>query len=153
LIREDTKTADIKLKLVTHGSDLYKQTVGLRYEILRKPLGLNFTEEQLAAEDSDFHFALYKNNKLAACLVMTPLESGDIKMRQVAVAENLQGQGMGKKLVKFTEDWSRENGYKKIVLHARQTAVPFYLSQDYEIVDPPFTEVGIPHRKMVKSLV
>lgn len=153
MIKEAKETAEISLKLVPHGSNFYKETVELRYEILRKPLGLDFTDAQLAAESSDFHFALYKNNKLAACLVMTPLVNGDIKMRQVAVAENLQGQGLGKILVQFSEEWSKENGYKRIVLHARQTAVPFYLSQDYEIVEAPFTEVGIPHRKMVKSLV
>lgn len=153
MLKNESKTGDIILKLVPHGSDLYNKTVDLRFRILRKPLGLNFSEEQLAAEVSDFHFALLKHDDLAACLIMSPQENGDIKMRQVAVAENLQGQGLGRKLVQFTEAWCRESGFKRIVLHARQTAVQFYLSQDYQIVESPFLEVGIPHRKMIKNLI
>ena len=35
------------LKIIDHGSKEYKQMVNLRNEILRKPLGLTFTEEEL----------------------------------------------------------------------------------------------------------
>jgi predicted GNAT family N-acyltransferase len=39
-----------------------------------------------------------------------------------------------------------------MVLHARDTAVPFYEALGYEAFDDPFVEVAIPHRKMRKAL-
>jgi predicted GNAT family N-acyltransferase len=39
-----------------------------------------------------------------------------------------------------------------MILHARATAVPFYLRLGYTVVGEPFEEVGIPHRGMEKAL-
>jgi hypothetical protein len=38
------------LKIIDHGTKEYEQMVRLREEILRKPLGLQFTEEELESE-------------------------------------------------------------------------------------------------------
>lgn len=38
------------LKLIDHGTKEYQQMVKLRNEILRKPLGLTFTPEELEKE-------------------------------------------------------------------------------------------------------
>ena len=38
------------LKLIDHNSKEYRQMVDLRYQLLRKPLGLIFTEEELERE-------------------------------------------------------------------------------------------------------
>lgn len=40
-----------------------------------------------------------------------------------------------------------------MVLHARDSALDFYLSLGYSIVGDPFEEVGIPHHRMEKSFV
>jgi len=47
---------------------------------------------------------------------------------------------------------SAEMGYREIVLHARESAVRFYESVGYVAEGEAFTEVTIPHRKMVKRL-
>jgi hypothetical protein len=41
------------LKLLDHGSAEYKQMVQLRFQILRQPLGLTFTQEELEVEKDD----------------------------------------------------------------------------------------------------
>ena len=41
------------LKIIDHGTKEYKQMVNLRYNILRKPLGLNFTEDELDKEKNE----------------------------------------------------------------------------------------------------
>jgi predicted GNAT family N-acyltransferase len=40
-----------------------------------------------------------------------------------------------------------------MVLHARETAVPFYEAMAYTKIGDRFTEVTIPHWSMVKVLV
>lgn len=140
------------LRVVEHGSADYHRTVALRFEILRRPLGLTFDPEQLAAEDRELHLALFAEDELMACLVLTPLADGQIKMRQVAVQAGQQGQGLGRKLVEFSEAVARERGFTRMVLNARDTAVPFYLRLSYAIEGEPFEEVTIPHRHMAKDL-
>jgi len=127
-------------------------SIELRKRVLRWPLGLDFTAEQLAAEMNEFHLVALGNDAVIACLVLTPQSRDTIKMRQVAVEPNLQGKGVGSQLVEFSEQVARRNGYTKMVLNARDTAVPFYLRLNYQIEGEPFEEVTIPHRRMVKSL-
>jgi predicted GNAT family N-acyltransferase len=142
----------IEFRIAAHGSPEYDKTVGLRYRVLREPLGLGFTAKQLAEEANQIHIYGISGNQVAACLVLMPLQNGEIKMRQVAVDNHLQGSGIGTQMVAFAEKLALENGYKLMTLHARQTAVPFYSRLDYKITGGPFIEVGIPHRKMEKIL-
>lgn len=42
------------LKIIEHGSNEYRQMVQMRYSILREPLGLAFTDDELANERKTF---------------------------------------------------------------------------------------------------
>ena len=142
------------IKLATHNSPEYWQAVDLRRQILRLPLGLDFTPEELANEANDLNLiALDDHNLLVATLSLVDLGSHKIKMRQVAVADNFQGTGIGSKLVIESEREARARGFDEMQLHARDTAVPFYQRLAYQVVGEEFTEVGIPHRKMSKMLI
>jgi predicted GNAT family N-acyltransferase len=144
--------SEIEFKEVAFGTAEYDATVSLRDVILRTPLGLTFDPEAMAAEVNDYHLAAVRDGELIACLVLTPQGDGDIKMRQVAVAERAQRTGIGTTLVKFSEEFALRHGYRRMTMHARDTAVPFYTRLGYEVYDEPFTEVTIPHRKMRKVL-
>lgn len=52
-----TKADDIGLAEAPYGSELYAQTLQLRDAILRKPLGLNLSQEELADDIRRRHFA------------------------------------------------------------------------------------------------
>jgi len=139
--------------LVDFGTPAYDETVRLRRDILRIPLGIEFYAEDLALEYNQYHLAGYhQNGDLVACLVLKTLSDSEIKMRQVAVREDLQHKGIGQLMVTASEDLSRIMGFKKMVLHARKTAVPFYKKQKYKTSGKEFLEVEIPHFKMVKNL-
>ena len=138
--------------LIEHGSGEYEETVALRDEVLRKPLGLSYDPAELAGEKDSFHLALRKENELVACLVLKPLDERCIKMRQLAVRESSQGKGCGRELVNYAESFVRERGYAEIVLHARETARGFYWKLGYVAEGDFFTEVGLPHLLMRKML-
>lgn len=125
----------------------------MRYDVLRKPLNLHFNKDDLKKEYLDHHIAAYVDGRLVGILLLKPSDNPKvIKMRQVAVDSSIQGRGVGKAMVKFSETFVKEKGFTAIELHARETAVPFYLSLNYNIVGDQFEEVGIPHFKMVKVL-
>ena len=138
--------------LVEHGSGEYEETVALRDEVLRKPLGLSYDPAELAGEKDSFHFALREGAELVACLVLKPLNERCIKMRQLAVRESSQGKGFGRELVNNAHSFARERGYAEIVLHARETARDFYEKLGYEAEADSFIEVGLPHLAMRKKL-
>ncbi len=137
---------------VAHGSPEYEATVELRREVLRRPLGLDFTEEQLAAEAGDTHLALFDGEEVVGCLILTSKDATTVKMRQVAVRPGRQGKGVGRRLVALAESMAYLKGHRRMVLNARDTAVPFYVVLGYAIEGEPFEEVGIPHRAMFKEL-
>lgn len=131
----------------------YDEAVRLRYEVLRRPLGLDFTPEQLAAEYEDVHLVTFDaRSQIIAYLCLTPLDDAQVKMRQVAVAPAWQGKGVGKQLVAASERLARDLGFTRMTLHARETAVPFYLQLGYQTVGERFEEVSIPHFAMEKAL-
>lgn len=130
----------------------YDESIALRYEVLRKPLGLSFSPEQLAKEWADTHLAAFHNSgKMVGILVLSPLDDEIVKMRQVAVTAEMQGRGVGAALVAQAENTAQAAQFKKMVLNARETAVPFYLRLGYQIVGERFEEVSIPHFKMEKT--
>ena len=140
------------LRWIPHLSPAYALCVALRRDVLRKPLGLEFGEAQLAAEDDSLHLAFFDEEVVVGTLMLTPREWGSVQMRQVAVHEGWQGQGIGRRLVLESEAEARRQDFSVMVLHARETAVPFYLKLGYAEVGAPFQEVGIPHRCMEKPL-
>ncbi len=132
----------------------YDELIALRYEILRRPLGMTYDPADLALEYNQIHLAAYDTAfRPLGCLSLLPMPDGrKMKMRQVAVAEAAQGSGVGRKLVAACEQQSRQLGYTKMVLHARDTAVPFYEKLGYIVDGEGFEEVGLPHHAMYKDL-
>ncbi|MDP2174717.1 MAG: GNAT family N-acetyltransferase [Bacteroidota bacterium] len=133
-------------------SPLQIASIALRRKVLRIPLGLDFTDQELAEEDQQIHFAYIVKQQVLGVLLLKPQDEQMLKMRQVAVDPTQQGQGIGKSMVAFSEQWAKENGFNTIELNARKTAVPFYLNLAYQIEGSEFEEVGVPHYKMVKKL-
>jgi predicted GNAT family N-acyltransferase len=130
----------------------FDEALAMRYEVLRKPLGLDYSVEQIAEEWDNIHIAAFDGSgRMTGYLNLTPVDENVVKMRQVAVAPAYQGKGIGKAMVAYSEIVAKQRNFKEIELHARKTAVPFYLSMNYELVGDEFEEVSIPHFKMRKS--
>lgn len=140
------------ISLIEHGSLQYEEAVKLRFQVLRKPLGLEFTQEQLLAEKQYYHIAYFEDGLLKAYLMLVPETDGKIKMKQVAVAFDEQGKGIGRELVFASEQFAKQKGFSLMYCHARDTAVPFYKKSGYKVVGDMFTEVTIPHYAMEKLL-
>jgi predicted GNAT family N-acyltransferase len=140
------------LKIIDHGSPEYHQMVQLRNDILRKPLGLNFDPEELEKEKEEVLIAAFEDEKMLGCCMLVKSDTATVRLRQMAVLNNLQGKGIGRALMQFAENIARDLGYKKLMMHARVTAVGFYEKLGYEVVGDVFEEVTLPHNTMEKSL-
>ena len=126
--------------------------VHLRSEILRKPLGLFFTEEELEKEKDDILMGAFEDDRLLGCCLLSPMDKMTVRLRQMAVPNNMQGKGVGRALMIFAENIARDLGYRKLCMHARTTAKGFYEKLGYSVSGNEFMEVTIPHYIMEKPL-
>ena len=133
-------------------SPAYRQECDLRQRVLRAPLGLDLFGEDLTAERSQFHHGLFDGEKLVACAIAVPLSPQEIKIRQMAVDPAYQGRGFGRQLLEGIEAIWAAKAIRHLSLHARLSAEGFYAKLGFSRAGPEFTEIGLPHVKMVKHL-
>lgn len=139
--------------LIPYGTEKYVEMISLRKQILRDPLGLVFTEADLARDRDDLLCGYYdEDNKLIGSCILTRIDENIAQLRQMAISSDYQGKNIGKQLLYFAEKTAIENNYKRIYLHARKTAIGFYLKVGYRTIGEEYIEVGIPHMEMTKEL-
>ena len=140
------------LRMIDFGSPQYDQMIHLREEILRRPLGLHFDKKELEEEKKDVLIGAFDDDRILGCCLLSPVSDRQVRLRQMAVRNNLQGKGIGRALMSFAENVARDQGYKTLIMHARKTAVGFYEKLGYQQVGKEFIEVTIPHVVMEKTL-
>lgn len=140
------------LKIIDHGSPEYRQMVKLRDDMLRKPLGLGFDENELEGEKENMLIAAFEDEDILGCCMLVEENPTTVRLRQMAVLNDLQGKGIGRALMNFAESLARDRGYKSLSMHARKNAVGFYEKLGYKVNGDEFTEVTIPHYVMEKKL-
>lgn len=140
------------LKIIDHGTPEYRLMVQLRTDVLRKPLGMQFSPEELDAEKNNILIGAFEEEKILGCCMLIREEDKEIRLRQMAVLKNLQGKGIGRAILQFAENIARDSGFKKITMHARKSASGFFEELGYKICSEEFDEIGIPHYEMEKKL-
>ena len=140
------------LKIIDNGTGEYRQMVKMRDDILRKPLGLGFTEEELESEKDNMLIAAFEDERMLGCCMLVEEQPGIVRLRQMVVLNALQGKGIGRALMNFAENLARDRGYKILSMHARANAVGFYEKVGYKVKGDQFMEITIPHYVMEKEL-
>lgn len=142
----------MQFELMSHQSDWYHQACQLRNETLRKPLGLDLMTEDLAAESAYLHYGMIESNQVIACALGIFVSETNVKIRQMTVAPEYQGQGIGRALLQNMEVDLKQRGVTFLELDARVSAVGFYEKLGYTKEGEEFVSVSIPHLRMRKSL-
>ena len=142
----------VEFREIRHGSPEYEEGASLRKRVLRDPLGIVPHPSERDEEATLVHLAAFEAERMVGYLMLHDQGNGSVRMRQVAVDFDRQRCGIGKALVLESEALARRRGYATMILHARETAIPFYTVLGYEVFDEPFVEVTVPHRKMRKLL-
>ena len=150
--RKGEEDVNVTVDEISLGSSLYPAARTLREEVLRAPLGLSLTPGDLRKDAECFHLVAKNGGHVIGVLLLQPLNTGTVQMRQVAVHPSYQAKGVGSQLVSFAEAFAKGKGFEKIIAHARSTAVNFYLHNGYRAEGEEFIETTIPHRLVVKEL-
>lgn len=125
----------------------------LRYRVLRKPLDQPVGSEHNDGDLTGEHFALYDQGYLRAIARLDEAGPKISQVRFVAVESELQGKGYGKMIMQAVEERAHTKGHEKIILHARDYAVDFYLKLGYKMVEKSHLLFGVlQHYLMEKNL-
>ena len=139
------------LKIIDFGTHEYKLMLKLREDLLRKPLGISFTKDELDREKENVLIGAFDDDDILGCCMLVEQDSKVVKLRQLAVLNTLQGKGVGTAILQFAENLARDRGYKTITMHARKN-VDFFRNLGYKVDGDEFIEITIPHYKMDKEL-
>lgn len=139
---------------IDFASSRYDELVKLRYKVLLEPLGLKFLDSFRDKEAAYLHIGCLDSldDRLVGGLILAPVNDHEIRLMQVAVEEQYQGQGVGKALVEYALKRAKEAGYSKVVMHAMLSVVAFYEKLGFKQQGDIFEEQGITFAKMVKPL-
>ncbi len=143
---------DLALRFIEPAHPLYPAEQELRFRVLREPLGFTRTQVAFPFEADSLHLVAHRGEAVVGCVLFHPEDAHGGRLFQMAVAPERQGQGLGARLVGVLEAELKRRGFTHVHLHARATVVPFYARLGYAEYGEPFTEVGIPHRHMRKTL-
>jgi GNAT superfamily N-acetyltransferase len=136
-------------------ADAYHRERELRFRVLREPIGMTRDQVVMAGELDWMHFVARVGDDVIGCVLLdlaTPPPSAPGRLRQMAVDPARRGTGVGRALVHAIELDARAHGVPSIEMHARSSAIGFYERLGYRVVGAPFTEIGIPHVTMTRTL-
>jgi predicted GNAT family N-acyltransferase len=77
-------------------------------------------------------------------------QSGQIG--RMAVLKTWRRKGIGSALLKEMLRLAKQENLVSVFLHAQTQAIPFYTSFGFTATGAEFSEAGIPHQKMVRSI-
>jgi len=138
-------------QISTHDRE-YSQEKELRNRVLRTPLGLHLSEQDVRGEDEQVHLvAMDDRGRVIGCVLVAFSESV-AKVRQLAIDDDYRGQGIGTGLMKRAELAVLARNVRMVTLHGRLTARGFFEKQGYTAISEVFPEVTIPHITMQKEL-
>jgi len=135
-------------------SEEFEKYFELRYNILRKPWNEPKGSERDDQEDASFHASAILNDEIIGACRLQFIDLQTAQIRYMCTQIEYQGKGVGKKLVDYVEDYAISKNVKKIILHARENAVEFYIKCGYTTISTSYLLFGsIQHFLMEKQLV
>ncbi|HPQ08701.1 MAG TPA: GNAT family N-acetyltransferase [Bacteroidia bacterium] len=140
------------IKLATTKEELEK-IFQLRYEVLRKPWNQTYESSFDELDKISYNAFIEESSICIACGRLDILNSTTAQIRYMAVKPEYRGKHYGQQVLVYLEKLAKEKGIQKIILHARENAVDFYLKNNYKIIQPSHLLFNtIQHYLMEKTL-
>jgi predicted GNAT family N-acyltransferase len=142
---------ELRVDVIETTDDSYQAERELRNEVLLRPIGLpDYAWEMRDGESC--HIVARQGEAVVGCVLLWPDGGGRGQLMQMAVAESLQGQGVGRLLVDAVLKKAKELKLESVYCHARSNVIAFYSKLGFVGVGERFEEVGLEHLMMVVEL-
>ena len=125
----------------------------LRWRILRQP----WTDKKYTAQEEQerpaTHLTAWDGDRLVGCGRFYFISNKEAQIRGMAVEHGYEKRGIGSMVLKGLEERAARAGVRRMVLHARESALDFYRKNQYRVVARSYTLFdSIVHWQMDKDL-
>ncbi|HEY2811603.1 MAG TPA: GNAT family N-acetyltransferase [Rhabdochlamydiaceae bacterium] len=142
----------MQFKFIDAASPEYEKERMLRWEVLRKPLGLPPGSEVEPHDEKSMHLVALENKKVIGC-VCCYAESPILgEIFQMAVSEEYRGRGFGRKLMHKMEQALFMKGVRQLYVYALPDSEGFYTKMGYQSAECFKKKQEVSCRLMKKQL-
>ena len=142
----------MKFKLITPDGPEYEAERLLRWEILAKPHGMPPGAEVFPEEMQSLHLVALEGKRLVGCICFHPESLSNGRIFEMAVSEEYQGRGFGRKLLHELEQMLVQRGINDVYIYAREESEEFYSLMGYQPEGDFVVQMGLKQRKMKKLI-
>lgn len=129
--------------------DLYYD---LRWRILREPWHRGRESARDELEKDAFHLMALRDGAVVGVGRLHFNSPDEAQVRYMAVEAGQQRHGVGSRILERLEQRAHEHAAKRVVLNAREGAIPFYRRHGYELEGVIETSFAcVPHWRMTKT--
>lgn len=131
----------------------FERYYDLRWRMLREPWKQPKGSEKDELEERALHIMVCKEDRIPVAVGRAHFNTDvEAQIRFMAVEPRFQKTGLGSVVLKKLEEEVRQLGAQYVILHSRDTAVPFYERHGYKIVSRSHTLFEtVPHFLMKKE--
>ncbi len=142
------------MKLISpETEDDLKQYYHLRWCMLREPWGQAEGSERDENDAYAYHIMAVINGSPAGVARLEFLAEKQAQLRYMAVDNQFQKQGVGRKIIEHMEDYARQNNANELFLNSREIALGFYEKRGFKVTQKSYLLYdSIQHYKMNKRL-
>lgn len=130
--------------------DLYKDAVTIREQVFVNEQGVPI-EMEMKGENGPCYYVGYVNDVPVATARVVKQADGWL-IQRVAVVSEARGKHYGSAIMAEIERDATTQQAQRLMLHAQDTAQPFYSRLGYQVEGEQFEEAGISHHMMIKNL-
>jgi GNAT superfamily N-acetyltransferase len=135
------------------GPEELEKYYDLRWRILRQPWSQERGGERDDHEAEAIHIAAWCNDTIVGVGRAHFTGPEEAQIRYMAVESDMQGRGIGSRILSELEQRAYAAGARKIILNARDRAVHFYTQRGYTVTrESGVLFDAIPHWQMEKTL-
>lgn len=108
----------------------------LRYLVLRQPWNQPYESAMDVLDGISFNAFIPIEKTCVACGRLDKIDDSTAQIRYMAVHPDFRNKNFGRNILRYLEQLAKENKFQKIILHARENALGFYLKNNYQMVRP-----------------
>ena len=133
-------------------SKQYWQGINLRNKYLKLSAEKPCIQRLPKDEKNDLHIVAEIDSVVIGTLMLSKKNSSTVQVKQVAIDESFQGNGLGKELLFFAEELARKLGFSTVYLTGRSQAWGFYEKFGYRSLGQSYYDGKVLLKKYEKAV-
>lgn len=142
----------IRIKTVNY-SDNWMEIRAIRHQVFELEQGVAPELEWDGQDEFAQHLLAYLDDQPIGTLRIRDLDEQNVKIERLAVLASARGMGIGQQLMECALEAIAQTSIQTVIVNAQIYIQNLYLKLGFEPMGEPFKEAGIPHIKMVKTLI